>query len=54
MGTRTFKKIIKEKKVVAFKLKDFWHPMDTLRDKNHLNDLWNSRKAPWKIKSYIK
>ena len=48
------KKLSKKKKVVAFKLKDFWHPMDTLRDKNHLNDLWNSRKAPWKIKSYIK
>lgn len=48
------KKLSKKKKVVAFKLKDFWHPMDTLRDKNHLNDLWNSGKAPWKIKSYIK
>lgn len=44
----------KKKKVVAFKLKDFWHPMDTLRDKNHLNELWKSGKAPWKIKSYIK
>ena len=44
------KKLSKQKKVMAFKLKDFWHPMDTLRDKRYLNDLWNSGKAPWKFK----
>ncbi len=27
----------------------FWQPMDTLRDKRHLEDLWASNKAPWKI-----
>lgn len=27
----------------------FWQPMDTLRDKLHLEDLWNSGKAAWKI-----
>jgi glucose-1-phosphate cytidylyltransferase len=27
----------------------FWYPMDTLRDKNHLEELWHSGKAPWKI-----
>ena len=26
----------------------FWQPMDTLRDKNHLEDLWSRGKAPWK------
>lgn len=26
----------------------FWQPMDTLRDKNHLDDLWNAGNAPWK------
>ena len=26
----------------------FWQPMDTLRDKNHLEDLWRSEQAPWK------
>lgn len=25
----------------------FWQPMDTLRDKNHLEELWASGKAPW-------
>lgn len=28
--------------------KGFWQPMDTLRDKNHLEELWASGKAPWK------
>jgi len=27
----------------------FWHPMDTLRDKNLLEELWLNDKAPWKI-----
>lgn len=27
----------------------FWQPMDTLRDKQHLETLWQSNKAPWKI-----
>jgi glucose-1-phosphate cytidylyltransferase len=27
----------------------FWQPMDTLRDKNHLESLWQSGAAPWKI-----
>ena len=28
--------------------KGFWQPMDTLRDKNHLEELWANGKAPWK------
>ncbi len=32
----------------AFKHSGFWQPMDTLRDKQHLEELWNSGKAPWK------
>ena len=27
----------------------FWHPMDTLRDKRQLEELWASGKAPWKV-----
>lgn len=27
----------------------FWQPMDTLRDKRHLEELWSAGKAPWKI-----
>ena len=41
--------LAKEKKLTAFKHNGFWHPMDTLRDKNNLENLWNSKKAPWKI-----
>lgn len=33
----------------AFKHDGFWQPMDTLRDKNLLCELWNSGKAPWKV-----
>ena len=41
--------LAKEKKLAAFKHNGFWHSMDTLRDKNNLENLWNSKKAPWKI-----
>jgi len=32
----------------AYEHKGFWQPMDTLRDKNHLEELWSSGSAPWK------
>ena len=32
----------------AFKHEGFWQPMDTLRDKQHLEDLWSRGAAPWK------
>lgn len=35
--------------MMAFEHNGFWQPMDTLRDKNQLEELWNSGKAPWKI-----
>lgn len=35
--------------LVAHKHIGFWQPMDTLRDKNLLDDLWKSGKAPWKV-----
>ena len=33
----------------AFKHDGFWQPMDTLREKNMLNDLWEAGAAPWKV-----
>jgi glucose-1-phosphate cytidylyltransferase len=33
----------------AFPHEGFWQPMDTLRDKNHLEELWKSGAAPWKV-----
>lgn len=34
--------------LMAYKHHGFWQPMDTLRDRNYLEDLWKSGKAPWK------
>ena len=36
-------------KLFAFVHDGFWHPMDTLRDKNALEDLWDSGMPPWKV-----
>ena len=42
-------KLAKEENLSAFIHKGFWHPMDTLRDKNYLEKLWETGKAPWRI-----
>ena len=41
--------LAKENKLTAFKHNGFWYPMDTLRERKHLENLWESQKAPWKI-----
>ena len=41
--------IAKDGELMAFKHNDFWQPMDTLREKNILEKLWEENKAPWKI-----
>lgn len=35
--------------LAAYRHSGFWQPMDTLRDKHYLDDLWKSGKAPWKV-----
>jgi glucose-1-phosphate cytidylyltransferase len=42
-------KLSNENQLSAFRHSNFWQPLDTLRDKNHLENLWASNKAPWKI-----
>ncbi len=41
--------LAKEGDLAAFQHIGFWQPMDTLRDKMHLEELWQSGKAPWKV-----
>jgi glucose-1-phosphate cytidylyltransferase len=38
-----------EQQLSAYYHTGFWHPMDTLRDKNYLEELWLSGAAPWKV-----
>jgi glucose-1-phosphate cytidylyltransferase len=38
-----------DRQMQAFEHNGFWQPMDTLREKNLLEDLWQSNKAPWKV-----
>lgn len=39
----------KSGELMAFKHDGFWQAMDTLREKNHLEELWATQNAPWKI-----
>ena len=42
-------RIAKENKLSAYKHSGFWQPMDTLRDKQYLESLWESQSPPWKV-----
>jgi glucose-1-phosphate cytidylyltransferase len=41
--------LTKKSDLAAYQHHGFWQAMDTLRDKNHLEELWQSGKAPWKV-----
>ena len=41
--------LAQEGKLAAYRFDGFWHPMDTIRDKNILEDLWSKGQAPWKV-----
>ncbi len=41
-------RLAKENQLSAFKHTGFWQPLDTLREKNYLEEIWSSGKSPWK------
>ncbi len=41
-------RLAREGQLAPFKYEGFWHPMDTMRDKMYLEELWRSERAPWK------
>lgn len=42
-------KLVRERKLTAYKFDGFWQPMDTMRDKKLLENMWDTGKAPWKV-----
>lgn len=43
------RRLAKESQMAAFLHRGFWQPMDTLREKQLLEDLWRTGRAPWKV-----
>ena len=41
--------LAQEGSLMAFRHEGFWQPMDTLRDKLYLEEMWQTNKAPWKV-----
>jgi glucose-1-phosphate cytidylyltransferase len=41
--------LARDGQLIAYKHPGFWYSMDTLRDKNHLESLWQSGNAPWNV-----
>lgn len=46
---KPLEKLAAEGELFAYKHTGFWQPMDTLRDKNMLNDQWSKKEAAWKV-----
>lgn len=42
-------RLVQEGRLSAFLHRGFWHPMDSLRDKNTLEKIWKTGKAPWMV-----
>ncbi len=40
--------LARDGQLAAYRHRGFWQPMDTLRDKRQLEELWDSGRAPWK------
>ena len=49
LESEPIKLLAQKNELAARKHNDFWLPMDTMRDKIRLEELWESGKAPWKI-----
>jgi glucose-1-phosphate cytidylyltransferase len=43
------KGLARDRSLAAYFHRGFWQPMDTLRDKSHLEEIWATGRAPWKI-----
>lgn len=44
-----YEKLVRDKQIDAYKHYGFWHAMDTVNDRNILQEYWNSGDAPWKV-----
>jgi len=49
MERKPLERLANDDQLNAYKHNGFWRPMDTLRDKNELNDMWIKRTAPWAL-----
>jgi len=45
----SLRRLAGDRQLVAYRHNDFWAAMDTMRDKNHLEELWASNHAPWRV-----
>jgi glucose-1-phosphate cytidylyltransferase len=44
-------RLAQQNQMAAFLHEGFWRPMDTLRDKNELEEIWSTGNAPWKVEN---
>lgn len=45
----SLEKLAANSQLSAYRHEGYWNAIDTLRDKNHMEELWNNNQAPWKV-----
>lgn len=51
LEAKPFERLAAEGRMSAYRHEGFWSPMDNMRDKAYLEDLWKSGKAPWRVRT---
>lgn len=49
LESQPFEKLVADQQMAAYKHDGFWSPMDNIHDRDYLEKLWNTGKAPWQI-----
>ncbi|MEG1875944.1 MAG: glucose-1-phosphate cytidylyltransferase [Lachnospiraceae bacterium] len=49
LETTPFERLAEDHQMMAYRHSGFWSPMDTMRDKEYLESLWDKQAAPWKV-----
>jgi glucose-1-phosphate cytidylyltransferase len=44
-----FERLIKEKQLIGYKYEKFWYCMDTFKEQQELNDMYDRGDAPWEV-----
>jgi glucose-1-phosphate cytidylyltransferase len=47
--TEPFLRLIKENQLIGYEYKNFWHCMDTFKEQQELNDMYEQGNAPWEV-----
>ena len=49
IGRSVFDRLARDNQMASYRHQGFWMPMETIRDKTQLEEMWRDKSAPWKV-----